>query len=149
MASMLGGSYYLPQGKSGGIYSHVINFPQDRVPGAEDFFYWENINFGEGPTIRINHVAMFPKGYGASKFIIANEQLYASRYIRLALQVFYCVPDTQNPNKPGFFLIEMNDSRLPDFGGFKLSVVRRIATDKAVEGTHDTLALYQKRLTTK
>ena len=65
--------------------------------------------------------------------------------MRTALQMFYCVPDTQNPNKPGFYLIEMSDSRLPDFGSLKLMVVRKIATSTAVQGTHDTLQIYLKR----
>lgn len=80
------------------------------------------------------------------KFIAANKQLYATRYIRVALQVFYCVPDQRNPTKPGFFLIEMNDSMLPNFGGLKLSIVRRIATGKAVDGTRDTLEIFKRRL---
>jgi hypothetical protein len=149
MKSMLDTSYYLPQDKSGGIYQHVLDYPDGKVPGAEDFFYWENIDFGQGPTIRVNHVSMFPKGAGAVKFVVANKQLYASRYIRIALQMFYCVPDTQNPDKPGFYLIEMNDSRMPDFGGLKLKIVRKVATGKAVDGTKDILGLYSKWLNTK
>jgi hypothetical protein len=63
--------------------------------------------------------------------------------------VFYCVPDTQNPGKPGFYLIEMNDSRLPEFGGIKLGVVRKIATGKGVQSTKDILDLYNRRLAGK
>jgi hypothetical protein len=146
MQSMLDTSYYLPKDKSGGIYQHVLDYPEGKLPGALDFFYWENIDFGQGPTIRVNRVSMFPKGVGVIKYVVANEQLYASRYIRIALQVFYCVPDTQNPGKPGFYLIEMNDSRLPDYSGIKLSVVRKIATGKGVQSTQDILSLYSKRL---
>jgi hypothetical protein len=43
----------------------------------------------------------------------------------------------------------MNDSRLPDFGGIKLSVVRRIATGKAVDASRDSLQMYQKMLNGK
>jgi hypothetical protein len=146
MQSMLDTSYYLPKDKSGGIYEHVLEYPDGKLPGAMDFFYWEDIDFGQGPTIRVNRVSMFPKGVGVVKYVVTNEQLYASRYIRLALQVFYCVPDTQNPDKPGFYLIEMNDSRMPDFGGIKLGIVRKIATGKSVESTRDILDLYFKRL---
>src|SRR5271157_5695605 len=131
---------------SGGIYEHILEYPDGKLAGAMDFFYWENIDFGQGPTIRVNRVSMFPKGVGVIKYVVANEQLYASRYIRIALQVFYCVPDTANPGKPGFYLIEMNDSRLPDYGGLKLSVVRKIATGKGVQSTDDILTLYHKRL---
>jgi hypothetical protein len=49
--------------------------------------------------------------------------------------MFYCVPDSQNPNKPGFHLIEMSNSRVPDFGGLKLTVVKKIATSKGIQGT--------------
>jgi hypothetical protein len=149
MKSMLDTSYYLPQAKSGGIYEHVLDYPEGKVPGAMDFFYWEDIDFGQGPTIRVNRVSMFPKGVDVIKYVVTNEQLYASRYIRIALQVFYCVPDTQNPGKPGFYLIEMNDSRLPDFGGLKLGIVKKIATGKGVESTQDILNLYHKRLSGK
>jgi len=143
---MVDSSFYLPEDTSKGIYRHVIDYPAGKLPGADDFFYWEKIDFGQGPTIRVNHVSVFPQGFGAAKAIIAVKQLYASRYIRVALQMFYCVPDTEHPGKPGFFLIEVNDSRLPDFSGPKLSVVRKIATEKGVDSTKDTLTMFAKRL---
>jgi hypothetical protein len=142
---MVDSSYYLPQAKAPDIYRHVVDYPAGKMEGAEDIFYWEDIDFGQGPVIRVNHVSLFPKGAGNVKFVAANKQLYASKYIRVALQMFYCIPDTQDPKKPGFYLIEMNDSRLPDFGGIKLSVVRRIASSTSVEGTRDTLGIFQRR----
>jgi len=144
--SMVDASYYLPKDKAGAIYRHVVDFPQANMAGAEDLLYWEKIDFGQEPTIRVNHITLFPQGVGPAKFLATNKQLYASRYMRVALQVFYCVPDTQNPNKPGFYLIEMNDSRLPDFGSIKLGIVRKVATGKAVDATRDTLQMYSKRL---
>jgi hypothetical protein len=146
---MVESSYYLSLDKTGGISRHIVDYPQGKLPGAEDFFYWEKIDFGQEPTIRVNHVTLFPKGAGVAKLILANKQLYASRYMRLALQMFYCVPDTSQPNKPGFFLIEMNDSRLPDFSSFKLSIVRKVATGKATDATRDALEIYRKWLTGK
>src|SRR5262249_54901196 len=142
---MVDRSFYLPQDKAADIYRHVLEYPHGKLAGAEDVFYWEKIDFGQEPTVRVNHVTLFPKGVGTVKLVVANKQLYSSRYIRVALQTFYCVPDTQNPNKAGFFLIEMNDSRMPDFGGLKLSIVRKVATGKAVDGTRDTLEIYQRR----
>ena len=144
---MIDDSYYLPQEKAGPIYKHVVDYPQGKMAGAEDLFYWEKIDFGQEPTIRVNHLTLFPQGVRAVKFLAANKQLYSSRYMRVALQMFYCVPDTEKPDKPGFYLIEMNDSRLPDFGGLKLGVVRKVAGGKAVDATRDTLQMYQTRLT--
>lgn len=137
-------SHYLPDYKSGGIYRHVIDYPQQKLPGTSDIFYWEYIDFGRGPTIRVNQMSIFPNGAGAAKFVVANKQLYASRDIRTALQMFYAVPDSANPEKSGFFLIEMNDSRLPDFGGIKLGIARKMATQKSAESTTDLLNLYRK-----
>ena len=142
---MVDSSYYLPQAKAPEIYRHVVDYPEGKMKGAEDVFYWETIDFGQGPVIRVNHVSIFPNPTGAVKLAIANKQLFASKYIRVALQMFYCVPDTQNPTKPGFYLIEMNDSRLPDFGGLKLGIVRKIATSTSVEGTRDTLEILARR----
>jgi hypothetical protein len=144
--NMVDTSYYLPRDKAPGIYRHVVDYPEGKLAGAEDFFYWEKIDFGQEPTVRVNHVTIFPGGAGAVKLVVTNKQLYATRYMRVALQTFYCVPDTQNPNKPGFFLIEMNDSRLPDFGSLKRGIVRKVATGKAIDATRDTLQMYQKRL---
>ena len=143
---MVDSSFYLPQDRAPEIYRHVVDYPKGKLPGAEDFFYWEKIDFGQEPTLRVNHVSIFPKGFGAAKVVIANKQLYASRYIRVALQMFYCISDTEHPEKPGFFLVEMNDSRLPDFGGLKLAVVRKVATGKSVDATRDTLSMYAARL---
>ena len=69
--------------------------------------------------------------------------------MRVALQMFYCIPDSENPSKPGFFLIEVNDSRLPDFGALELAVARKIATGKSVEATRDTLTMFYSRLNNK
>ena len=149
MKDMVDHSYYLPKDKAPELYGHVVDYPQAKMKGAEDIYYWEKIDFGQGPVVRVNHVSMFPAGAGAAKFIGANKQLFASKYMRAALQMYYAVPDTQDPKKPGFYLITMSDSRLPDFGGLKLSIVRKIATSTAVAGAKDTLQIYLRRTTAK
>lgn len=104
MKSMLDSSYYLPQDKSGGIYQHVLDYPQGKVPGAADFYYWEDIDFGEGPTIRVNRVSMFPNGVGVVKFVVTNEQLYASRNIRIAPTGLLLCPRHPEPGETGVLL---------------------------------------------
>lgn len=71
----------------------------------------------------MSHLLLFPQGAGQVKFIATNLRLYASRYIRVALRMYCCVPDSK-----GFYLIGMNDSPMPDFGGIKLGIVRRCPT---------------------
>ena len=142
---MVDRSFYLPPDRAGEIYRHVLEFPDGKLAGAEDIFYWEQIDFGLEPIVRVNHLMLFPKDTGIVKLVVANKQLYSSRYFRVALQVFYCIPDAQDPDKAGFFLIELNNSRLPDFDSSKLARARKVATAKAVEGTRDTLRIYQRR----
>jgi hypothetical protein len=143
--AMVDSSYYLPKATAPDIYNHVVDYPSGKMEGAEDIFYWENIDFGQGPTVRVNHVSLFPQGVGDVQLVAANKQLYASKYMRVALQMYYCIKDTAAPDKKGFYLLTMNDSRLPDFKGLKLSIVRKVATGKAVEGTHDTLDIFKRR----
>lgn len=144
--AMVDGSFYLPEDRSAGIYGHIVDFPNGRLEGATDHFYWEQIDFGQGPVVRVNHLSIFPEGAGAAKAIGAIKQLYASKYMRLALQVFYCVPDTGDAGRKGFYLIEMNDSRVPDFGGLKLTIVKKIAVATAKQATEDTLNIYKRRV---
>jgi len=124
----------------------VLDYPQGKLPGTEDLFYWERIDFGQDPTVRVSHLMLFPQGVGVVRFVAANLQLYASRYLRVALQMYYCVPGTENPRRPGFYLVEMNDSRMPDFSTLKLGIVRKIASGKAIDSTRDALTMYKRML---
>src|SRR4029079_15902877 len=33
----------------------LLKYPDVDLPGAENFFYWEKVDFGMKPTIRVNH----------------------------------------------------------------------------------------------
>ena len=143
---MLASSYYLPPQTGSAVYRHIVDFPHGKLAGAEDLFYWEKIDFGMEPTIRVNHLSLFPMGMGSVPFLAVNKQIYSTRYIRAAVQLFYCAPDERDPNRRGFYLVEMNVSRLPDFGALKLAVARRIATGHAVESTRDALSMYKRRV---
>jgi hypothetical protein len=142
---MVDRSFYLPPDKAGEIYRHVLDYPEGKLEGAEDIFYWEKADFGLGRTVHVNHLMLFPKGVDPIKLVVANKQLYSSHDIRVGLQMLYCIPDTQNPNKAGFFLIEMSDSRVPDLDSSKLAIARKVATAKALEATRHTLETYQRR----
>ena len=142
----LASSYYLPPQSGSAVYRHILDFPQAKMPGAEDIFYWEKIDFGMEPTIRLNHLSLFPMGMGSVPFVAVNKQIYSTRYIRAAVQLFYCARDERDAKRPGFYLVEMNVSRLPDFPSLKLAVARRVATGHAVASARDFLTIYRRRL---
>src|SRR5436853_481874 len=74
-----------------------------------------------------------------------NKPFNLYQNMKSMLDTSYYLP----PDKSRFYLIEMNDSRMPDYGGIKLSIVRKIATEKGVQSTRDILSLYNKRLSGK
>lgn len=78
---MVDRSFFLPKDKMSGIFNHVIDYPQGKLEGAEAFFYWEMIDFGQAPTVRVNHVTLFPQDFGPIKYIAATKQIYSTRYI--------------------------------------------------------------------
>jgi len=78
----------------------------------------------------MNHVAIFPNGFGPVKLLIANKQLMQP------LHAVHCSCSTAFPTrkKPGqarFLSHRNDDSAAADFGGLKLAVVRKIATGRA------------------
>ena len=42
------------------LLAYLDEFPHGSPPGAENFFYWTIVDFGLKPTIRVNHVTIYP-----------------------------------------------------------------------------------------
>src|SRR5208282_2225445 len=64
MKSMLDSSYYLPKDQSGGIYQHVLDYPDGKLPGALDFFYWEHRFWTRAHHPRESRVHVSERGRG-------------------------------------------------------------------------------------
>src|SRR5260370_7926263 len=58
MQSMLDSSYYLPKDKSGGIYEHVLDYPEGKLPAALASFYCHNTTSIQHPTIHVNRPSL-------------------------------------------------------------------------------------------
>ena len=53
---------YLPD-----LNRYLLEYPHFKPAGTQDFVYWEKVNFGLKPTIRVNHgVVYHPPGEGAT-----------------------------------------------------------------------------------
>ena len=58
---------------------YLLEYPNPPLPNADSFFFWEKVDFGLKPTIRVNH-AMIARGRttrGHEYGIVAIKQLYA------------------------------------------------------------------------
>ena len=126
------------------FYNYLLNYPEVKLDGSEGFFYWEEVNFGLKPTIRVNHVTIYEAEKSPDRHVlIASEQLYSSHYFQVAIEISFCV---QAADKPGFHLLTLKGSRQDGLTGFKGSIVRKISTGRARESMENALQFVKARL---
>jgi hypothetical protein len=116
------------------LSAYLEDYPRGRPAAAEDFFYWSVVDFGLKPTIRVNHVTIYPLAGGSSSnvaFVIAIKQLYASHYIQSALELRFLVHDNRQPGWPGFYLVSIIRSRNDGMTGFSGTLLRPIVNRRA------------------
>jgi hypothetical protein len=118
------------------LRQYLLRYPDIELPGADSFFYWEKVDFGMKPTIRVNHGVIYQAQAGTSgASAVAIKQLYASHYFHTALDVSICLPDRPGGNdaKPesrGFYLLTLKGSEQDGLTGIKGSMLRKIVVDK-------------------
>lgn len=111
------------------LLAYLEDYPRGRLAGAEDFFYWTVVDFGLKPTIRVNHVVIYPLGgrgpsFGV-RYAIAIKQLYASHYFHTTLELRFLVDDSHRAER-GTCLISITRSRSDGMTGFKGLFLRPI-----------------------
>ena len=114
---------YLPE-----LNQYLLDYPRVSSKDIESQFYWEKVNFGLKPTLRIVQAVVY-RGPSPDKPVygVAVKQLYASHYFESALDLTICVRDPENK---GFYLITIKGSQQAGLTGFKGSIVRKVAVDK-------------------
>jgi len=119
----------------------LLKYPDVDLPGAENFFYWEKVDFGMKPTIRVNHgVTYHTADANRSISAVAIKQLYASHYFHTALDVSVCVEDTRKPERSGFYLLTLKSSEQDGLTGAKGSILRKVVVDKTRSSLEKALA---------
>jgi hypothetical protein len=108
----------------------LLDYPAARLDGSSDFFYWQDVQFGLKPTIRINHLVIQDRPEAT---VIASKMLYASHYFWTALELRVLVPDPSRG--PGFWFVTINRSRSDGLSGFIGRFVRGRVRNEAVKGT--------------
>lgn len=132
------------------LLTYLDDYPYGYPPGAENFFYWTVVDFGLKPTIRVNHVTIYPLEDGPPRgeplgdgpppgeaYAIAIKQLYASHYFHTTLELRFLADHVQRSGRPGASLISITRSRNDGMTGFKgwflRPIIRRRSRD-AVRG---------------
>jgi hypothetical protein len=125
---------YLPE-----LQSYLLDYPKARSEHLESRFYWEKVNFGLKPTIRVLQAVLY-RGSDSSgpAYAVAIKQLYASHYFETALDLTVCVRD--QGKQPRMYLITLKGSQQAGLTGFKGSIVRKVAVDKTRSSLERALA---------
>jgi hypothetical protein len=135
---------YLPE-----LNRYLLDFPAPTATmnGLKSMFYWERIDFGLKPTLRLNHaIAYSSAGPRGLTHVIAAKQLYASHYFQIALDLSVCVKEPGRTNREGFYLISLKASRQDGLTGLKGSILRRAIVSKTRTAQENALAGIKKAL---
>ena len=129
------------------LREYLLNYPKADSSGIQSEFYWEKVNFGLKPTIRMVQAIVY-QGRSPQQpvYAVAVKQLYASHYFESALDLTVCVRDSQRPNHAGFYLITMKGSQQAGLTGLKGGIVRKVAVDKTRSSLEKALASIKQKL---
>jgi hypothetical protein len=133
---------YLPD-----LDRYLLDYPAVKLSSIESQFYWEKVNFGLKPTLRILQGIVY-RGTRATEpaYAVAVKQLYSSHYFETALDLTVCVKGADKPSQRGFYLITLKGSKQAGLTGLKGGIVRKVAVDKTRSSLERTLAAIKTKL---
>ena len=132
------------------FYRYLLSYPNERPANVEDTFYWARVKFGLKPTLRIVHVVTMKGKTGDEvAYAIAQKQLYSSHYFEAALDLSLCIPASEDPTNPGFYLIMAMGSEQAGLTGLKGSIVREAAVGRSVSSLRNALTMIRNTLESK
>ena len=118
------------------LLQYLDEYPRGLPGGADEFFYWTVVDFGMKPTIRVNHVVIYPLAERSSTgiaYAIATKQLYASHYFHTTLELRFLADRSDHTGRAGSTLISVTRSRSDGMTGFRgwflRPIIRRRSRD--------------------
>jgi hypothetical protein len=135
---------YLPE-----LQNYLLKYPKAKSEHIQSEFYWEKVNFGLKPTIRLLQAVLY-RGVdsGGPEYALAVKQLYASHYFHTALDLTICIRDDDD-KQPGMFLVTLKGSEQAGLTGLKGGLVRKVAVDKTRSSLERALAAMKVALETR
>jgi len=126
---------------------YLLDYPDVPPAEFESLFYWEKVDFGLKPTLRINHAITYHSaGPKALVQVIMVKQLYASHYFQLALDLTACVQESSRPGEKGFYLISLKGSTQQGLTGIQGSLLRRVVVGKTRSAQEKALIAIKRAL---
>lgn len=126
---------YMPE-----LRRYLLDFPNATLPGSTSFLYWQEVDFGLKPTIRISHLTIREN---PDDTVVVSKMLYASHYFWTGLELRALLPDA---SRDGFWFVMVNRSRSDGLSGFKGFFVRRRVRSEVARGMLAVLQHTKRRL---
>jgi hypothetical protein len=125
----------------------LLEYPRVESAHSHSEFYWEKVDFGLRPTLRIVQQITYRGGSLTDPtYAVALKQLYASHYFETALDLSVCIRDAARPNERGFYLVTVKASKQAGLTGLKGGIVRKVAVSKTRSSLEHTLDAIKQRL---
>jgi hypothetical protein len=133
---------YLPE-----LHDYLLDYPKASAQHVQSQFYWEKVNFGLKPTLRVVQAIVY-SGTNTTDpaYAVAVKQLYASHYFETALDLTICLRDQEHTTHPGIYLITLKGSQQAGLTGFKGGIVRKVAVDKTRSSLEKALEAIKAKL---
>jgi hypothetical protein len=125
------------------LYADLLYYPDKPIPDSTTNFYWEKIDFGLRPTIRVDQQVSTQMNPGSGRVdVVAIKQLYANHYFQTAIELFFCIPRSSG----SFYLVTVKGSEQDGLTGLKGSLIRKSATSKSKTSLENSLVAIKKDL---
>jgi hypothetical protein len=123
------------------LKAYLLEYPRVTLPGGTAFLYWQDVQFGLKPMIRVNHLVIDDRpGVKA----VVSKMIYASHYFWTALDLRVIVPDPSRGR--GFWLVSVARSRSDGLSGFVGRLIRGKVHNEAKKGMDAALRATKARL---
>jgi hypothetical protein len=129
------------------LQRYLTGFPKVTLRGVRDEVYWDRQKFtGLKPILGVTHIVTWSDPARSDRILIAQKQIYASRYFYGGLAVTLVLQDPKDVNPPVTYVVYANRSRgdllKGGFGGLR----RRAAEQAVVSSAEDMLTSMKKSL---
>ena len=123
------------------LKGYLLDYPHAVLPNSTDFLYWQEVQFGLKPTVRINQLIIQERP--GSK-VVASKLLYSSHYFRSALEVRRLLDDPARGR--GFWFTTVNHSRCDGLSGLRGRLISARVRSEVHNATRAALMAVKAKL---
>ncbi len=125
------------------LHGYLERFPRARPPGATDLMYWLKENYGSKPVVSIVHEVIYEPEAAKDRTIVAQKQIFASRYYDGSLALATILEDTKPGAPRATYLVYGNRARTDSLKGGLGGIKRKVAREAGQSAAQSMLETIQ------